>query len=193
MKLLREPLVHFLLLGAALFGVFSLLGKVTGDRAAQILVTPDRIQQLISGFNLDFKRPPTTQEVDRLIDDYIREEVLCREAWVRGLDREDPIIRQRLRQRMEFFNEDTTEAAAPTDQQLLDFLHEHPETFRIAGRTPELSEVRTTVESAWVAAHRKEFRDAAYQQLRKNYIIRVEPLKAAAPTTAQTKGPASAQ
>src|SRR5438105_816588 len=77
-KLLREPLLHFLLLGAALFVIFGLIGKVTGTE--KVTVTAEDIQKLIKGFEYDNKRSPMPQEVDKLIDDEVRTEILSREA-----------------------------------------------------------------------------------------------------------------
>ena len=103
MKLLREPLVHFLFLGALLFGVSALVGPSTvGDSDHRIAITPGRIANL----NLSFRRAegqaPTAQDTDLLIADYIREEVLCREARALGIDRDDTLVRTVLRQRMEY-------------------------------------------------------------------------------------------
>ena len=97
MNLLREPLVHFLLIGAALFAIFSFAGRWTSDAENHIEISSAQIKQLIEGFRIDYKREPTADDVQKLIADYVREEVLCREAWKRGLDRNDTVIRQRLR------------------------------------------------------------------------------------------------
>src|SRR4029450_8049258 len=105
MKLLHEPLVHFLLLGAMLFGVFALVGDRGSARASQIVVTPGHLEHLTVSFTRTWQRPPTAQELTELIDDYIREEVLYREAVAMGLDRDDTIVRRRLRQKLEFLAE----------------------------------------------------------------------------------------
>lgn len=174
MKFLREPLVHFLLLGAVLFGVFALAGQWTNERPDRIVITPGLVENLQLGFTRSAKREPTPQELDAVIEDYVREEVLNREAVARGLDRDDPVVRRRLRERMEFLTEDSVEAAPPTDEQLNDFLQKHPETFRQKGRLPALSEVRDAVQRAWETARRKQANDEAYQKLRAHYTIVVE-------------------
>ena len=105
-KLLREPLVHFLLLGAALFAAFSWIPGNTPTGSKSIVVTQGTIEHLVTMYTLTRQRPPTDQEIKGLIDDYIREEVSVREAMLLGLDRDDQIIRRRLRQKMEFVSED---------------------------------------------------------------------------------------
>jgi hypothetical protein len=134
MKLLREPLVHFLLLGAVLFGVFALVGDRTSERAGHIVVTPGHLEHLMVSFTRTWQRPPTAQELAGLIDDYIREEVLYREAVAMGLDRDDTIVRRRLRQKLEFLTEETAEMAAPSDEELQTFLQQHLDAFRIEPR-----------------------------------------------------------
>jgi hypothetical protein len=78
MKLLREPLVHFLLLGAMLFGVFAMVGDRTSERASHIVVIPGHLEHLMVSFTRTWQRPPTAQELAGLVDDYIREEALYR-------------------------------------------------------------------------------------------------------------------
>lgn len=132
-RLLREPLTHFLALGAALFLWYGVSG---GGPAAdnRIAVTPAQIDQMVQIFGKTWQRPPTPQELQGLIDDFVREEVLFREASAMGLDRDDTIIRRRLRQKLEFLAEDLTPPADPTDEQLQEFMNEHPELFRVEPR-----------------------------------------------------------
>ena len=95
-KLLREPLVHFLLLGAGLFVAFGLVGERTGSEPGEIVVTQGQIESLAIGFARTWQRPPTDRELEGLIQDYIREEVYYREAMALGLDKDDTVIRRRL-------------------------------------------------------------------------------------------------
>ena len=134
MKLLREPLVHFLILGAMLFGVFALLGERSSARTGQIVVTPGHIEHLTVSFTRTWQRPPTAPELAGLIEDYIREEVLYREAVAMGLDRDDTIVRRRLRQKLEFLTEETAETAPPSDAELQTFLQQHADAFRVEPR-----------------------------------------------------------
>jgi hypothetical protein len=106
-QLLREPLVHFLLLGGALFAIFGGRALDAGGDNPQIVVRKADINRLAAGFFQTWHRPPDAGELQAKIDDYIREEVLYRTALALGLDKDDMIIRRRLRQKMEFTFEDT--------------------------------------------------------------------------------------
>ena len=105
-RFFKEPLVHFLLLGAALFVVFGLFGKSTGGLPGTIVITQGQIASIASGFTSTWERAPTQEELDGLIEDRVREEIYCREAMALGLDKDDTIIRRRLRQKMEFLSAD---------------------------------------------------------------------------------------
>jgi hypothetical protein len=130
-KLLREPLAHFLLLGAALFGIYALVGDRASDRSGEIVVTRGQVEQLVLGFSRTWQRPPTQQELKGLVEDYIREEVLYREAVAMGLDRDDTIVRRRMRQKLEFLTEDgASQAAPPTEAELEAYLQQHADHFR---------------------------------------------------------------
>ncbi len=131
---LHEPLVHFLLLGAALFLVFGLFGKPSGGKPGAIVVTQGQIASMVSGFTSTWQRPPTPEELERLIQDRVKEEVYSREAMALGLDQDDTIIRRRLRQKMEFLSDDVAAQAEPSDAELSAYLQEHPDSFRIEPR-----------------------------------------------------------
>ncbi len=133
MKLLREPLLHFLLLGGGLFLLFNVVGAPTGG-SNEIVVSQGQIASLIQSWTLVWQRPPTESELHGLIQDYVREEVLNREAIAMGLDKDDTVIRSRLRQKMEFLAEDTAEVAPPTDDELERYLHANSERFQVAPR-----------------------------------------------------------
>ena len=130
-RLLREPLLHFLLLGTAIFMLFQLAGDRSDPQDGRIVVTPGKIEQLIIGFSRTWQRPPTRAELNGLIEDYIMEEVLYREALAMGLDKDDTIVRRRMRQKFEFLSEDATTLMPPTDQDLQIWLEKHPDKFRI--------------------------------------------------------------
>jgi hypothetical protein len=133
-KLMREPLVCFLVLGAGLFVVHHLVSGPGGGRPSNIVVTRGQVDQLISGFAKAWQRPPTSEELAGLIRDRVREEVYCREATAMGLDKDDTIIRRRLRQKMEFVSDDVATVIAPTDADLIAYLQAHPDAFRLSGR-----------------------------------------------------------
>jgi len=127
---LKEPLVHFLALGALLFVLYGLIGDEP-DRPTEIVVTEGRVDNIIELWIKTRQRLPTQVELAGLIDDYVIEEILYREAKALRLDEDDTIIRRRLRQKMEFVADDVAAIAKPTDQDLQKFLEEHPEVFRL--------------------------------------------------------------
>jgi hypothetical protein len=133
-QLFREPLLHFLLLGAGLFVAFGLMGKRPSVESGQIVITQGQIEYLAAGYNRVHGRPALPEELEGLIRDYVREEVYCREALALGLDRDDPVIRNRLRLKMEFISDDVAAQAEPTDEQLRSYLKEHPDAFGIEPR-----------------------------------------------------------
>ena len=134
MKLLREPLVHFLLLGTGLFLLFSIVGDSEESRIDRIDVSTGQVEQLIEGWTRTWQRPPTDEELEGLIEDYIREEVYYREALAMGLDRDDTIVRRRLRQKLEFFTDDLVAAVDPTEEELKAYLNENADAFRVPSR-----------------------------------------------------------
>jgi hypothetical protein len=130
LKLLKEPLVHFLALGALLFVLYGVIGE-DQERPTEIVVTEGKIDNIIELWIRTRQRPPTQQELQGLIDDYVIEEILYREAKALGLDEDDTIIRRRLRQKMEFVADDVAAIAKPTDQDLQEFLDDNPSVFRL--------------------------------------------------------------
>jgi hypothetical protein len=130
MKLLREPLLHFLLLGATIFAAHSLISEHSGGKPGEIVVTQGKIENLVTGFTRTWQRPPSKEELRGLIRDYVREELAYREALAMGLDRDDTIIRRRLRQKWEFLNNNVAAQVQPTDADLQSFLQSHPDTFK---------------------------------------------------------------
>jgi hypothetical protein len=130
MKLLREPLLHFLLLGALIFAVFSFITRHRTDKPGEIVVTQGTVENIVTGFTRTWQRPPTEGELQGLVRDYIREEAAYREALAMGLDRDDTIVRRRLRQKLEFLSDDLASHAEPSDADLDAFLHAHPGLFQ---------------------------------------------------------------
>jgi hypothetical protein len=130
MQMLREPLAHFLVLGAALFLLFGTINRHGGSEPANIVVSQAQINHLATGFARTWRRPPTAEELEGLVRDYIREEVYYREAIALGLDRDDAVIRRRLQQKLEFVSEDVASLAEPTDADLRAYLLAHGEKFR---------------------------------------------------------------
>ena len=137
-KLLREPLLHFLLIGAGLFLLFgwrggpaSLPGGPSGVQATRIIINQSDIDQLIDTFTRTWQRPPSKEEAKSLVEDLVRSEIYYREALAIGLDRDDAVIRRRMRQKMEFIFEDISALAEPTDEDLQAFLKKHSEQYLV--------------------------------------------------------------
>ena len=132
-RLLREPLLHFVVIGALLFAAY---GLIPGRRASpvEIVVTRGKIEQLAAGFVKVWQRPPNDAELKGLIDDWVREEIAVREATALGLDRDDTVVRRRLRQKLEFLTDDAAARVAPTEDDLKAYLAAHPERFRVEPR-----------------------------------------------------------
>jgi hypothetical protein len=128
-RLLREPLLQFLALGAVLFALYGLVGKRGIEAPEKIVVAASRVANLGDAFVRTWRRPPNEQELQGLIEDYIRDEVFYREGRAAGLDLDDTIIRRRVRQKMEFLT-DQMSVPEPSDAQLAAYLASNPERFR---------------------------------------------------------------
>jgi hypothetical protein len=134
-RILGEPLLHFLLLGAGVFLAYGLLSKPgNGSAPGKIVVTVGQVEHLAAGFARTWQRPPTDAELKGLIDDWVREEIATREAMALGLDRDDTVIRRRLRQKFEFVSDDIAAQTEPTDADLNAYLQAHAESFRVEPR-----------------------------------------------------------
>jgi len=121
-SLLREPLLHFLLVGAALFLLYEAASGGRTDAPRQIVISAARIEALAENFATVWMRPPTAVELRGLVDDYVAEEIYYREAVAMGLDQDDTVIRRRLRQKMEFISEGVADSVEPSDAQLQEYL-----------------------------------------------------------------------
>jgi parvulin-like peptidyl-prolyl isomerase len=270
----KDPLFHFLLIGAALFLVFGLIKGPAGNEENKIVITWGDVEALQANFVRTWQRPPTDSELFALIEDKVRDEIAFREAVAMGLDQDDAVIRRRLRMKMELMIEDIAGLSSPTEEELAAYLEEHMDSFRqepqvsfkqiylnsdkrgvrveedaqkilaelaaagpaadpepfsdpnmlpeefslsyagdieklfgpsfvtgildvepgkwagpvmssyglhlvfvherIAGRDPELAEVRQEVEREWTAKRRREFKDETYKKLRERYTIVIE-------------------
>lgn len=130
---LREPLLHFLLLGLGIFVAFAAFGP-DEPPPSTIVVTQGIIDAQVEGFSRTWLRQPTPQEIDDLVREYVREEVYYREGMALGLDRDDTVIRRRLRQKLEFVTESEAESLEPTDEQLRAYLGAHRDQYRTDAR-----------------------------------------------------------
>jgi PPIC-type PPIASE domain len=131
----REPLVHFLAIGAGLFLLWHFLGDRITPQPQRIILTPGHIERLAQQWTKTRLRPPTAEELAGLVEQEIDEEILYRDAVAMGLDRDDLVIRRRLAVKMEFLTDDVTAAATPTDDELQTFLNQHADKFSVESLT----------------------------------------------------------
>ncbi len=172
MRVWRSSIVHFLVLGSLLF---FLLERASGGRANErrIVVAPGQVESLAEGFLSVWKRPPTADELRGLVMEHVKEEVYYREARALGLDREDWFLRQHLRRKLEFLKDDLALDAEPTEEELEAHLARNRGEFERDGELPPLGEIVSLVRASWIAAERREAMDAFYQELRRQYRVRV--------------------
>ena len=135
-RLLREPLLHFLLLGAALFAAYGYLDRDRSgvEPSRQIRLTLDDLGQLEVYFESQWRRPPTPEELERLVENKVQEEVLYREALALGLDKDDTIVKRRMAQKMQFLAEDVAAAHEPSTEELRTWFESTRERFALPGR-----------------------------------------------------------
>jgi peptidyl-prolyl cis-trans isomerase C len=133
---LREPLLHFLLLGVALFAVYGYMQRGRGgvESSRQIALTLDDLRQLDSYFESQWRRPPTADEFNSMVEDRIQEEVLYREGLAMGLDKDDTIVKRRMAQKVRFLTEDVAAAHEPTTDELSVWYEKNGEKFVLPGR-----------------------------------------------------------
>ena len=124
--LLKEPLVHFLIAGLAVFLFSAWRGDAVDPASRAITINAEQVQRLADGWQQTWQRPPTRQEIDGLIRDYIKEEVYVREGARLGLDADDPVIRRRLRSKMEFLASQSVDGEMPSDAELQAWLDRNP-------------------------------------------------------------------
>lgn len=129
-RILTEPLLHFFVLGAVLFGIYGWIHYGTLDAPDEIVVDSIRVDALRMQYERLWQRPPTETELKGLIDNWVREEILYREGLALGLDRDDPVLRRRIAQKMTFMA-DEVEPPAPTEDDLRAWLDAHPDDYRI--------------------------------------------------------------
>ena len=123
-KLWSEPLLHFLLLGLVLFALYRVVAP-EGGTGREIVVTDATVAMLSQRYAQVWQRPPTSTELDGLIEAHIREEILYRDGVAMGLDRDDPVIRRRVLQKLEVLGEESRGQTAPDEAELNAWLQKH--------------------------------------------------------------------
>ncbi|MPY22523.1 peptidyl-prolyl cis-trans isomerase [Shewanella psychropiezotolerans] len=127
-QFIRDPFAHFILIGAALFGLYAL---VNDEELApnRIIISEADIQRTANQWQQKWHRPPSESELLKVIERQIREEIYYREALALGLGQEDPIIRRRLAEKMEFIANDLLVPSDPSDEELAAYLAANPDKF----------------------------------------------------------------
>ncbi len=135
-RCLREPLLHFLLLGLALFAVYNYIhrGRVGVESSRQIMLSLDELQQMDVYFVSQWHRQPTPAEFQAMVEDKVREEVLYREALAMGLDKDDTIVKRRMAQKMQFLAEDVAAAHEPSTAELKAWFGKNSSQFALPSR-----------------------------------------------------------
>jgi parvulin-like peptidyl-prolyl isomerase len=161
-RLLREPLVHFLLIGAVLFGIYGLMpsDRTASASSKEIRLTRDELAQLALLFQSQWRREPTPEEFGRLVENRVQSEVLYREALAMGLDKDDEIVKRRMAQKMQFLAEDVAAAREPTSAELkawyekntASFAHPPRVSFRHLYFSPDRRGARARVDAAQALA-----------------------------------------
>ncbi len=130
LKIFRQPIVHIVALGALAWLVYILAfgGQESSDYV--ITVTEGDVEQIMTRFQMMFKRAPTKQELASMIENNVREEIFYREAMLLGLEKDDMIIRRRLAQKMDFLSSDLASLAEPSEQAIVDYYESKREDYR---------------------------------------------------------------
>ena len=134
MRLFREPLLHFLLVGGLLFAADAVLRDRAAPSDQVIRISEPEIDRLRAQWTRQYQRSPAPEEIQGLIDARLREEVLFREALAMGLDQDDSIVRRRLAQKLEFLIEDLAAAREPTEAELSAFFEARQEGYQLPAR-----------------------------------------------------------
>jgi peptidyl-prolyl cis-trans isomerase C len=122
MNFLREPLVQFFFIGMCIYGAYALYGTPDeGLESNTIVVDASRIDAFKSAWQQRWNRPPTEQELNGLINQFVREDILYREAVAMGLDKDDPITRRRMAQKLEFLSKDIASLKEPQAGELVSY------------------------------------------------------------------------
>jgi len=130
-QLFKEPLIQFLIIGSCIYGAYALYGTPQDDGPdTTILVDEARVQGFISQWGKRWNRPPTRQEIDGVINAFVRDEILYRQAVAMGLGEDDPVTRRRLAQKLEFLTSDLALFKEPEAGELEQYFQDHQDRYR---------------------------------------------------------------
>jgi len=135
LKFLREPLLQFFFIGAAIYLLYGIVAEPAAEEVDNtIIVSAGEIEWMQTAWQKRWNRPPTAAELDGLVQQYIRETVLYREALTMGLNQHDTVIRRRLAQKLEFLAKDLVALTPPTDGELLTYFDAHQDRYQEPAR-----------------------------------------------------------
>jgi hypothetical protein len=129
-RFLREPLLHFIAIGGLFFLIYTAVNDISENATDTISITPERIVQIAAGFNSVWNRVPTAEELDNLIKEEVRSEVYYHDALALGLDKNDAVVRRRLRQKMEFLTDTGIYLKEPSADELATFFAANEHAYR---------------------------------------------------------------
>ena len=126
----REPLLHFAVLGAAIFAIHAWTTPAPHVDERQVIEVPaGQVERLADVWRRQWQRPPSEDELRAVVDGHVREEILYRQALALGLEKDDSMIRQRLAQKVQFLSEDIAELAEPDEPTLRRFFEQRAGTY----------------------------------------------------------------
>src|SRR6188508_2018197 len=126
--LLSEPMLHFLLIGIALFAAYQWMAPVDSD-GRRIVITQGVVDDLVTQHVAAKGREPSSTELNHLIESYVHDEILYREGVKLGLERDDIVVKRRVRQKIELIEEEDASTRTPTDADLSAYLTANPARF----------------------------------------------------------------
>ncbi len=126
LQFLKEPLLHFLVIGASFYLINGLYGKAeVSEDDRRIVISAGEVEWLRDSWKKRWSRPPTGEELDGIVRAYLRKLVLSHEAVAMGLDKDDTVIRRRLAQKLEFLSQDLVEFTNPSDEELAAYMNQN--------------------------------------------------------------------
>ena len=129
-RFLREPLLHFVLIGGLFFLIYSTVNDTLENSTDTIVITPERIRQIEVEFKGVWNREPSGEELDNLIKGEVRSEVYYRDALALRLDENDAVVRRRLRQKMEFLTDTGIYLQQPSETELATYFAANEQDYR---------------------------------------------------------------
>ena len=167
---LKEPLLHFLLIGTGLFFLFSHLNDDINN-TNQIIISKSKTEILFSTFQEENGRAATYKEMQKILEDDIREEVLYREAIAIGLDKDDKVIRHRLAQKMKYLFEDVSMTEEPSEEVLKAFFQKNQKEDQ---KNLEYSNLKQQLKAEWIEEEKKKENEVFYNNLKSRYKIIID-------------------